>query len=136
MSTNPTNSASKRQYIMWTVIGFLVIIVPVAIYNIVHYKAFENISATKLTFSFLITLGMIGLAALTKMKKKTGVWVFVIGVILAILGEISEQIGYSLLMIGGSMLLDQFIFSKIAKIYKVRWYNETGRQVTYTSSVD
>jgi hypothetical protein len=136
MSTNPTNSTSKRLYIMWTVISYLVTIVPVAIYNLVNYKAFENISAIKLTFTGLITLSMIGLAALTKMKKKTGVWVFVIGAILAILGEISGQIGYSLLMIGGSMLLDQFVFSKIAKIYKVRWYNETGRQITYTSSID
>ncbi len=128
--------STRNKYIMWSIISLLVMVLPVAVYNIVNYKVFENISAMKFTFTFLITFSMIGLAALTKMEKKTSIWLFVVGVILSILGEASIQIGYSLLMIGGSMLLDQFIFSKIVRHYKVRWYNETGRKITYTSSID
>ena len=123
---------NKGKYIFWSVIGILVMTLPVLIYNIFNFGIFEQISATKMSFTFLIGISMVGLAALTKMKKKTGVWLFVIGVSLAIMGEASVQIGYSLLMIGGSMLLDQFVFNKLALKYKEAWYGEQGKQISYT----
>jgi hypothetical protein len=110
--------------------------VPVAIFNIVNFKVLETISATKFTFTFLIALSLVGLGALTKTKKRSYVWTLVIGVMLTILGEAATQIGYSLLIIGGCMLVDNFIITPIAKIYKVRWYNELGRTITYTQSID
>lgn len=127
---------NRKKYILFSILGFIVMIVPVLIYNLCNWNAFVDITATKFTFTFLIALSMLGLAALTKTKKKTFVWLMVIGVMLAIFGTAGVQIGCSLLIIGSSMIIDQFVLNKLALKYKEAWYNESGRTITYTRNIE
>lgn len=130
------NKKAKRLYISMVVLGYIVMVVPVLVYNAVNYQIFEQVSGTKLTFTCLIALSMIAIALLTKMKQKTGWYMLLAGIVLAIIGEASTQIGYSLLMIGGSMTLDNLVLKKIALHFKEVWYESIGKQVIHTRNFD
>ena len=127
---------AKRALIIINLVSWVTLLVPVIVYNAVNWRAFERVSAMKFTFSFLIAMSMIGLAALTKRKERSGVMMLSVGVILAIMGEVATQIGYSLLMIGGAMILDQLLWKPLAFKYKEVYYAGTGRQITYTKSIE
>lgn len=130
------NKKAKKIYISMVVLGYIVMVVPVLVYNTVNYQIFEQVSATKLTFTCLIALSMIAIALLTKMKQRTGWYMLLAGIVLAIIGEASTQIGYSLLMIGGSMTLDNLVLKKIALHFKEVWYESIGKQVIHTRNFD
>ena len=130
------NKKAKKIYISMVVLGYIVMVVPVLVYNAVNYQIFEQFSATKLTFTSLIALSMIAIALLTKMKQKTGWYMLLAGIVLTIIGEASTQIGYSLLMIGGSMTLDNLVLKKIALHFKEVWYESIGKQVIHTRNFD
>lgn len=130
------NKKAKKIYISMVVLGYIVMVVPVLVYNAVNYQIFEQVSATKLTFTFLIALSMIAIALLTKMKQRTGWYMLLAGIVLAVIGEASTQIGYSLLMIGGSMTLDNLVLKKIALHFKEIWYESIGKQVIHTRNFD
>lgn len=130
------NKKAKKIYISMVVLGYIVMVVPVLVYNAVNYQIFEQVSAVKMTFTFLIAMTMIAIALLTKMKQRAGWYMLLIGIILAVMGEASTQIGYSLLMIGGSMTLDNLVLKKIALYYKEVWYESIGKQVIHTRNFD
>ena len=130
------NKKAKKIYISMVVLGYIVMVVPVLVYNAVNYQIFEQVSATKLTFTFLIAFTMIAIALLTKMKQKTGWYMLLAGIVLAVIGEASTQIGYSLLMIGGSMTLDNLVLKKIALHFKEVWYESIGKPVIHTRNFD
>lgn len=122
----------KNRWHFCVVTGYVVMILPVLLYNIINWKAFQDISAIKFAFSFLIALSMIGLAALTKMKNKSGVWLLAVGCILAFMSELALQIGYSMLIIGGCSLFDNLIIRPITLKYKEEYYAQSGKTITYT----
>lgn len=130
------NKKAKKIYISMVVLGYILMLVPVITYNAVNYHIFEQVSATKITFTFLIAMTMIAIALLTKMKQRAGWYMLLIGIILAVIGEVSTQIGYSLLMIGGSMTLDNLVLKKIALHFKEVWYESIGKQVVHTRNFD
>ena len=130
------NKKAKKIYISMVVLGYILMLVPVITYNAVNYNIFEQVSATKMTFTFLIAMTMIAIALLTKMKQRAWWYMLLIGIILAIIGEASTQIGYSLLMIGGSMTLDNLVLKKIALHFKEVWYESIGKQVIHTRNFD
>lgn len=127
---------ARRNLIIINLVSWVLLLVPVIVYNAVNWKAFQPVSAIKFTFSFLIAMSMIGLAALTKMKKKTGVMMLSIGVILGIMGEVATQIGWSLVIIATAMILDQLLLKPLAFKYKEVYYAGTGRQITYTKHIE
>lgn len=129
-------SKNKARYIIFWLIGAAFVVVPVLTYNAVNYDIFTQMSAMKLTFSAMLGFALIGIALLTKIKSKTGIYVIFIGALLVVMGEAAVQIGWSLLLIGGGILFDRMIWSKLALNYKVKWYVETGRKVVYTQSVE
>ena len=130
------NKKAKKIYISMVDLDYILMLVPVIRYNAVNYHIFEQVSATKMTFTSLIALSMIAIALLTKMKQKAGWYMLLIGIVLAIIGEVSTQIGYSLLMIGGSMTLDNLVLKKIALHFKEVWYESIGKQEIHTRSID
>ena len=83
------NKKAKKIYISMVVLGYIVMVVPVLVYNAVNYQIFEQVSATKLTFTVLIAFTMIAIALLTKMKQKTGWYMLLAGIVLASIGEAS-----------------------------------------------
>ena len=126
------NKKARNIYIWMTILGWVVMVVPVLVYNAVNYKIFTEVSAIKLTFTFLIAMTMIAIALLVKMKQKAGWYMLLVGIVLSIMGEASVQIGWSLLMIGGSMTIDNLLLKRIALHYKEVWYESIGRRVVHT----
>lgn len=129
------NSNLKKQLLFQT-IGYAIMVIPVAIYNIANFDMFTKVSQLKLSFSFVIALSMISMAFLTKVKQKAGIYTIIAGVFLALLGEISTQIGWNILIIGIANTIDTLIFNKLANHYKEGYYADTGRQVIYSREFD
>lgn len=130
-----TAKRSKKLWFLTNAISWVLLLVPVIIYNAINHDAFKHISVTKYTFTFLVALSMIGLAALVKMKDKTSIWLVAIGCVLAIMGDMAIQIGWSLLMIGGSMLVDVIILNPLRLKFKEEYYVATGKSITYTREI-
>mgnify|MGYP001552016393 FL=1 len=103
------NKKAKKIYISMVVLGYILMLVPVITYNAVNYHIFEQVSATKMTFTFLIAMTMYAIALLTKIKQRAGWYMLLIGIALALIGEVSTQLGYSLLILGGSMTFDNLV---------------------------
>lgn len=131
---------SKRLYVFFIILGYIVVAVPVIIYNAVNYKAFQNITTTKWTFSFMVAICMFLTAMFAKTKKDkntstSGPWLLAIGAILAITGEMATQIGFSMLFIGGGLLLDTFLFHPIAMKFKEGYLKASGEEVVHVKSL-
>lgn len=131
---------SKGLYVFFIILGYIVVAVPAIIYNAVNYEAFQNITTTKWTFSFMVAICMFLIAMFAKTKKDTnmstsGPWLLAIGAILAIMGEIATQIGFSMLFIGGGLLLDALLFHPIAMRFKERYLEASGEKVVHVKSL-
>lgn len=126
---------AKRKMIIFSFMSWVTMLLPVTLFNALNADAFYEISVLQFTFTFLLAGSMIGIAALTKLDASI-IWVLVIGMLLAIMGEVAVQVGWSLVMIGLAMVIDKAIWSKLVKHYKGVYYEGTGRQITYTRSVD
>lgn len=127
---------NKIRYMTFIVLGYCTMILPVLIFNCVNYQILTKISGVRLAFSTMIGFSMLGVAILTKMKSRGGWFTLLIGILLVIMGEASTQIGYSLLFIGGGIVVDMILWKPLALHYKGVWYAETGRTITYTRSID
>lgn len=131
---------SKRLYVFFIILGYIVVAVPAIIYNAVNYKAFQNITTTKWTFSFMVAICMFLIAVFAKTKgdknrSTSGPWLLAIGAILAITGEIATQIGFSMLFIGGGLLLDALLFHPIAMRFKEGYLEASGEKVVHVKSL-
>lgn len=136
-----TVKKAKRKYILLIIIGYLVMLIPVVVYNAVNWKAFENVTVMKFTFSFLIGISMALLAILMKTKKDkrintSGAWLLAIGAILTIMSEIALQVGVSMLLIGGGLILDMLLFHPLAMKYREIALKGQGEQVVHVSKRD
>lgn len=126
---------NKQKWILFTFLGFFIMIAPVLIYNAVNWEMFTNISTTKLSFSFILGATAVVLSVLTKLKKPTWVWLIVIGAIMIVLGNIGLQLGWSILMIGASLCLDTMLLKPLATKYKTAYLKEKGETVVYNKEV-
>lgn len=128
------NKKAKNKYIIFSILSYLIIILPVLIYNLCFIDEWLSIEdkVIKFTAVGLIALVMICIAILTKTKNKGNWYILFIGLILLLLNGITEQIGISLICIGVSMTLDMILFNRLAKHYKEIWYESRGKQVVHT----
>lgn len=126
---------NKKLWILFTFLGFFVMIAPVLIYNAVNWEMFTNISTTKLSFSFVLGATAIVLSVLTKLKKPTWVWLVVIGAIMIVMANIGMQLGCSLVIIGAAMCLDSLLLKPLATKYKLAYLKECGETVIYSKEV-
>lgn len=127
--------ANKKRYIVVTVFAWLTLLVPIIVYNALNYDVFTQVNGMKLTTSGLILAGFLGFAALTKLKNKSGAFTILAAVLMLVLQELFVQIAWNLLIIGINLVLQQIVFKPLQILFKERWYNETGRTVTYTRTI-
>lgn len=124
----------KVKYLLATFIQAFVFIFPVVLFNAIKYKVFAEIEIMTYSFIFLALTAILSLAILSQFKFKP--YVLIIALILVFLQPISLQLGYSLLIITGSQLLDKFVFNKIRKYYKEKVYEQAGRTVVHTNNLE
>lgn len=128
--------SSMGKYTLLTILGYLTLILPVLIYNAIEWEAFKEISAYKLSFTFVVAACAVMVAVMTKMKHKGWLLFIITGLLLVVLGELGTQLGWSILIIGGSLIIETFAIRPFALKYKILWYKEQGRDVTFTKTID
>lgn len=125
---------SKRR--LWLHVGgYSTLIIPNLIYLGCNVEVLKEANAIALTMTAMIVLAIIGLGALTHIKMNNGIWVIMIGVFILALSNIAYIAGIALIIEGGAITADGYIFKPLILKQKLKELEENGKSVTYTTQV-
>ena len=108
---------------------------PNAIYLGLNFDVFKEANAVALTLTALIILSIVGLGALAHFKANAGIWATLIGVLVLCMSNIAYIVGVALMIEGGGIALDGYIFKPLIKNTKIEELRENGETVTYTAEI-
>lgn len=125
---------SKKR--LWLNIGaYATLIAPNLIYLGFNVQVLKEANAIALTMTAMLVLAIVGLGALTHVKMSSGVWVTLIGVFILALSNIAYIAGVALIIEGGSIAVDSYVFKPLITKQKIKELEENGKQVTYTTDI-
>lgn len=108
---------------------------PNMIYLGCNFNVLKEANAIALSFTALLILSIVGLGALSHWKPKGGIWVTLIGIFVMALSNIAYIAGLALIIEGGGIALDNYLFAPLIKKQKIKELKENGEQVSYTTEV-
>lgn len=127
---------NRNLYIFFKALSFLLVVAPVIIFNAFNYQIFTETNALPLTVAGLVTVSTVCFSVMLKLKNKVSIFLVLTGTMLILLSEIAFQLGVSMLLVAGANLIDKLLLKRIYLKYKERWYNDTGRQVVITRTLE
>lgn len=108
---------------------------PNAIYLGCNGSLLKEANAVALTMTALLVLSIIGLGALAHFKTNAGVWTTLIGIFILSLSNIAWVAGIALIIEGGGLALDGYVFKPLIHKAKMEELKHNGESITYTSEV-
>lgn len=125
--------SKKRFWLHAASISFLT--APNMIYLGCNFDVLKEANAVALTMTALIILAVVGLGALAHFKANGGIWVTLIGVFVLCLSNIAYIAGVALIIEGGGLAIDGYLFKPLIKKAKIEELKENGETVSYTTQV-
>lgn len=121
---------------LWLNIGaYSTLIIPNLVYLGCNVQVLKEANAIALTMTAMLVLAIVGLGALTHIKMSNGIWVTLIGVFILALSNIAYIAGIALMIEGGSIAIDSYVFKPLIKKQKIKELEENGKSVTYTTDI-
>lgn len=108
---------------------------PNGVYLLCNVEILKEANAIALTMTALMVLAIIGLGALAHFKANAGIWVTLIGIFILSLSNIAYVAGIALMIEGGGLAIDGYLFKPMIKKAKLEELKANGEQVTYTTDV-
>lgn len=125
---------SKKR--LWLNIGaYSTLIAPNLIYLGCNVNILKEANAIALTMTAMLVLSIIGIGALTHVKMNTGIWVMLIGIFILALSNIAYVAGVAILIEGGAVCVDGYVFKPLITKQKMKELNDNGEQVVYTREI-
>lgn len=125
--------SKKRFWLHAASIGFLT--APNLVYLGCNFDVLKEANAVALTMTALIILAVVGLGALAHFKANGGIWVTLIGIFVLCLSNIAYIAGVALIIEGGGLAIDGYLFKPLIKKAKIEELKENGETVSYTTQV-
>lgn len=126
---------SKKRLLLHS-ISIAALTAPNGIYLACNFDVLKEANVVALTMTSLLILSIIGLGALAHFKANRGVWVTLIGIFVLSLSNISYVAGIALIIEGGGLTVDGYVFKPLIMNIKTKELEDAGKQVTYTRSID
>lgn len=111
------------------------LIVPNLIYMGCNVEVLKEANAIALTMTGLLILSIVGLGALAHFKTNIGVWCAIIGVFILSLANVAYVAGIALIIEGGGLALDGYVFKPLLTKQKMEELKQDGEQITYTREI-
>lgn len=108
---------------------------PNLLYLGLNFDVLKEANALALTMSTMLILSVVGLGALTHFKPNKGIWLTLIGVFVLALSNVSYLAGMALIIEGGALALDGYVFKPLILNEKAKELERDGKQVTYTREI-
>lgn len=108
---------------------------PNLIYLGCNVEVLKEANAIALTMTALLVLSIVGLGALVHFKANSGIWVTLIGVFILSLSNIAYIAGIALIIEGGGLAVDGYLFKPLIKKAKMEELKKNGESVTYTTEI-
>lgn len=125
---------SKKRALLHTA-SIALLTAPNAIYLGLNFEVLKEANAIALTLTAMLILAIIGLGTLAHFKANKGVWVSLIGIFVLSLSNIAYIAGLALVIEGGGLALDGYVFTPLIKKAKVEELKKNGETVVYTDKV-
>ena len=109
---------------------------PNGVYLACNYDILKEANVIALTMTSLLILSIIGLGALAHFKANKGVWVTLIGIFILSLSNISYVAGIALIIEGGGLAVDGYVFKPLIANTKMKELEDAGKSVTYTRNIE
>ena len=111
------------------------LIVPNLVYMGCNVQVLKEANAIALTMTALLILSIVGLGALVHFKANAGIWCAIIGVFILSLANIAYVAGIALIIEGGGLALDGYVFKPLITKQKMEELKKDGEQITYTREI-
>ena len=115
--------------------SYATLIAPNGVFMACNINILKEANVVALTMTALLVLAIVGLGALTHIKANGGIWVTLIGIFILALSNIAWVAGIALIIEGGGIALDGYVFKPMITKAKVEELKENGESVTYTTNV-
>lgn len=125
--------SKKRIWLHIASISFLT--APNMIYLGCNFDILKEANTIALTMSAMLVLSIVGLGSLAHFKANSGVWVTVIGIFILSLSNIAWIAGMALLIEGGGLIVDGYLFRPLIEEIKLKELEKSGRKITYTREI-
>lgn len=125
--------SKKRIWLHTASIGFLT--APNIIYLGCNFDILKEANTIALTMTAMLVLSIVGLGSLAHFKANSGVWVTVIGIFILSLSNIAWIAGMALLIEGGGLVVDGYLFRPLIEEIKLKELEKSGRKITYTREI-
>lgn len=125
--------SKKRIWLHIASIGFLT--APNMIYLGCNFDILKEANTIALTMTAMLVLSIVGLGSLAHFKANSGVWVTVIGIFILSLSNIAWIAGMALIIEGGSLVVDGYLFRPLIEKTKLKELEKSGRKITYTREI-
>ena len=111
------------------------LIVPNLVYMGCNVQVLKEANAIALTMTALLILSVVGLGALVHFKANAGIWCAIIGVFILSLSNIAYVAGIALIIEGGGLAIDGYVFKPLISKQKMEELKKDGEQITYTREI-
>lgn len=125
--------SKKRIWLHTASIAFLT--APNMIYLGCNFDILKEANTIALTMTAMLVLSIVGLGSLAHFKTNSGVWVTVIGIFILSLSNIAWIAGMALLIEGGGLVVDGYLFRPLIEEIKLKELEKSGRKITYTREI-
>ena len=126
---------SKKRLLLHS-LSIAILTAPNGIYLACNFDVLKEANVVALTMTSLLILSIIGLGALAHFKANRGVWVTLIGIFVLSLSNISYVAGIALIIEGGGLTVDGYVFKPLIMNIKTKELEDAGKNVTYTRNID
>lgn len=125
---------SKKRALLHTA-SIALLTAPNAIYLGLNFDIIKEANTIALTMTAMLILAIVGLGTLAHFKANKGIWVSLIGIFVLSLSNIAYIAGLALVIEGGGLALDGYVFTPLIKKAKVEELKKNGETVVYTNEV-
>lgn len=125
----------SKKRIWYHVASIATLTAPNAIYLGCNVQILKEANAVALTMTALLVLAVIGLGALAHFKANMGVWTTLIGIFILSLSNIAWVAGIALIIEGGGLAIDGYVFKPLIHKAKVEELRKNGESITFTEQI-
>lgn len=125
---------SKKRALLHTA-SIALLTAPNAVYLGLNFEVLKEANTIALTLTAMLILAIIGLGTLAHFKANKGIWVSLIGIFVLSLSNIAYIAGLALVIEGGGLAIDGYVFTPLIKKMKVEELKKNGETVVYTNEI-
>lgn len=125
----------SKKRLFYHAMSMSLLTVPNITYLGLNFDVLKEANVIALTMTALLVLAVVGIGVMAHVKTNAGVWAMLIGMFVLSLSNISYIAGIALLIEGGGMCLDGYVFKPQIKKEILKELKEHGESVTYTTTI-